>query len=113
MLRKTEDSQSRWKPNVGQIIRGVVFSLNASLFLMPYNALAHHSFTVDVDPDKPGAIEGVISEVWFRNPHVRYYLEVTDKNGLKQKKFYVRSGNSSQELAIDEVSSYIKNRFDN
>ena len=41
------------------------------------------------------------------------FVEVTDKNGLKQKKFYVRSGNSSQELAIDEVSSYIKNRFDN
>ena len=41
------------------------------------------------------------------------FIEVTDQNGLKQKKFYVRSGNSSQELAIDEVSSYIKNRFDN
>ena len=41
------------------------------------------------------------------------FLEVTDKNGIKQKKFYVRSGNSSQELAIDEVSSYIKIRFDN
>ena len=41
------------------------------------------------------------------------FLAVTDKNGLKQKKFYVRSGNSSQELAIDEVASYIKNRFDN
>lgn len=40
------------------------------------------------------------------------FLEVTDKNGQKQKKFYVRSGNSSQELAIDEVSSYSKNRFD-
>ena len=31
------------------------------------------------------------------------FIEVTDQNGLKQKKFYVRSGNSSQELAIDEA----------
>ena len=41
------------------------------------------------------------------------FLEVTDKNGMKQKKFYVRSGNTSQELAIDEVASYVKNRFEN
>ena len=40
------------------------------------------------------------------------FLEVIDKNGQKQKKFYVRSGNSSQELEIDEVASYIKNRFE-
>lgn len=36
----------------------------------------------------------------------------TAKNGQKQKKFYVRSGNSSQELEIDEVASYVKNSFE-
>ena len=41
------------------------------------------------------------------------FLEVTDKNGLKLKKFYVQSGNSPQELAIDEVAYYSKHRFDN
>jgi len=41
------------------------------------------------------------------------FLEVADKDGIKQKKFYVRSGNTSQELAIDEVASYVKNRFEN
>ena len=40
------------------------------------------------------------------------YLEVANRNGQKQKKFYVRSGNSSQELEIDEVASYVKNRFE-
>lgn len=39
------------------------------------------------------------------------FLEVTDKQGLKSKKFFVRSGNSSQELAIDEASKYISSRF--
>ena len=40
------------------------------------------------------------------------YLELNDKNGNLSKKFYVRSGNSSQELDIEESSSsYIKKRF--
>jgi len=40
------------------------------------------------------------------------YLELADTNGQKKKNFYVRSGNSSQELAIDEVASYSRNRFE-
>lgn len=39
------------------------------------------------------------------------FTEVTDKNGVKVKKFYVRSGNSSQEMDISEVSQYINQRF--
>lgn len=39
------------------------------------------------------------------------YTEVSDKNGGKTKKFYVRSGNSSQEMDITEVANYINNRF--
>lgn len=38
------------------------------------------------------------------------YLEVND-NGQKTDKFYVRSGNSSQELGVKEVSEYIHSRF--
>lgn len=40
------------------------------------------------------------------------YTEVTDKTGGKSRKFYVRSGNSSQEIDITEVSQYIKQRFE-
>ena len=40
------------------------------------------------------------------------YTEITDKNGSKNKKFYVRSGNSSQEIDITEVASYISQRFE-
>jgi hypothetical protein len=39
------------------------------------------------------------------------YLETADRNGNPAKKFYVRSGNSSQELDISETASYIKTRF--
>jgi hypothetical protein len=39
------------------------------------------------------------------------YLETTDKSGQKSKKFYIRSGNTSQELGLDEISDYITSRF--
>ena len=39
------------------------------------------------------------------------YLEVRDKNGNKSKKFYVRSGNRTQELEIDQAAEFIKSRF--
>ena len=39
------------------------------------------------------------------------YLESKDKNGQRSKKFYIRSGNTSQELGLDEISDYITSRF--
>lgn len=40
------------------------------------------------------------------------YLTVADKNGNKAEKFYVRSGNSSQEIkSLKEINSYITQRF--
>ena len=38
-------------------------------------------------------------------------LTVKDKNGVGQEKFYVRSGNSSQELSLAEMPSYLAERF--
>ncbi len=38
------------------------------------------------------------------------FLEV-NKNGQKTYKFYVRSGNTSQEMGIQDVSEYIRTRF--
>ena len=40
------------------------------------------------------------------------YLSVPDKSGQKSDKFYVRSGNSSQELGVTEISEYLSKRFD-
>ncbi len=39
------------------------------------------------------------------------YTKVTDKNGQKLDKFYVRSGNSSPEMPLTEITSYINSRF--
>jgi hypothetical protein len=38
-------------------------------------------------------------------------LTVNDKNGVGQEKFYVRSGNSSQELSLAEMPTYLAERF--
>ena len=39
------------------------------------------------------------------------YIDVASKTGIKQRKFFVRSGNSSQDLDIDEAATYIQSRF--
>ena len=39
------------------------------------------------------------------------FTHVQNKHGNKSKKFYIRNGNSSQELDIEEATSFIKKRF--
>lgn len=52
-----------------------------------------------------------ICEVDVRRSNTPLYCEATEKSGMRVKKFYIRSGNSSQELDIQETASYIKFRF--
>ena len=42
---------------------------------------AHHSYAAEFDRNSPATIEGVVTEVWFKNPHVRYYISVVDDDG--------------------------------
>ncbi len=44
-------------------------------------ALAHHSYAAEFDRNAPMTIEGVVTEVWFKSPHVRYYIKVADEDG--------------------------------
>jgi hypothetical protein len=40
------------------------------------------------------------------------YITTTDKHGNKTERFYVRSGNSSQEIkSLKEITEYISKRF--
>lgn len=45
------------------------------------SANAHHSFAAEFLGDQTRTIEGVVTEVWFKNPHVRYYIEITNEEG--------------------------------
>ena len=43
--------------------------------------LAHHSFAAEYDAKKPATITGTVTKAEWTNPHVRFYLDVTDQSG--------------------------------
>ena len=43
-------------------------------------AYAHHSFAAEFLEDQTRTIEGTVTEVWFKNPHVRY-IDITNDDG--------------------------------
>jgi polyisoprenoid-binding protein YceI len=44
-------------------------------------ASAHHAYAADYEVGNEGVIEGTITEVIYKNPHARYYLEVESDDG--------------------------------
>jgi len=44
-------------------------------------ANAHHAFAADYEAGNEGVIEGTITEVIYKNPHARYYIEVANDDG--------------------------------
>jgi len=61
------------------------FSLLAGAFafccLVIQPANSHHSFTAEFVADKTATLNGKITQVWFKNPHVRYLIEVENDAG--------------------------------
>ena len=51
------------------------------VFVLTQSGHAHHSFAAEFTADDPMIIEGVVTEIWFRNPHARYYVDVTTEDG--------------------------------
>ena len=73
---------------------------------------AHHSFLSIYDQNAIATIEGVVTEVWFENPHSRVYVEAINADGSKTvwesetypRNILVRRGWNHDDLKVgDEV----------
>ena len=62
-------------------IRGAALVALAAAAAAATAASAHHAITLNYDPNTSGSIEGVVEEVFWANPHVHYYLTVTETDG--------------------------------
>ena len=47
-------------------------------------AYGHHSFTAEFVADKTATLKGTITQVWFKNPHVRYIMTVENDAGEEE-----------------------------
>jgi hypothetical protein len=52
--------------------------------LLVTSAYSHHSFTAEFVADKTARLKGRITQVWFRNPHVRYLMVVENEDGEEE-----------------------------
>lgn len=52
----------------------------AALSSMPSASDAHHSFRSQYDADQPIALTGVVTKIEWMNPHVYFYVDVTDED---------------------------------
>lgn len=55
--------------------------LTALIVTLAAPAAAHHSFSAVFDADAPVAVTGTIVRVEWMNPHIWFYVEVTEPDG--------------------------------
>ena len=59
----------------------VLWALMACAGTLSSGALAHHAFSTEFDGDTEGTVEGVVTRVWWANPHIRYDVDMTMPDG--------------------------------
>jgi hypothetical protein len=63
----------------------ILTAATAILLVNQHAAFGHHSFAVEFTAEETAVIEGVVAEVWFKNPHVRYYIDVRNSEGETER----------------------------
>ena len=51
------------------------------LLFLAIPLLAHHSFGVEYDANRPITLTGVVTKIEWTNPHTHFYLDVKDDKG--------------------------------
>ena len=74
---------------------------------------AHHSVFAEYDINGSITIEGVVTEVWFKNPHVKFFVEVTNKNGQKVKYTHFKNGQKQYETNYENEKKNGQERRNN
>ena len=52
-----------------------------ALLLAAMPAFAHHSFAAEFDGGKEAVVKGVLTKVLWTNPHVYFFMDVTEPSG--------------------------------
>lgn len=68
-----------------RMTHGLVAGLSALLVTWAPASVAHHSFAAEFVQGSSGEVEGVVTRVWFTNPHVRYRLDVKNDDGATEE----------------------------
>ena len=61
---------------------GATLVAGLGLFCGAAPVVAHHSFAVEYDANKPVEGTGVVAKVEWTNPHMRVYVDVVDEKGV-------------------------------
>lgn len=63
------------------VSRRYLFAGGLAVVLAGQVALAHHSETAEYDSSKPVKVTGILRKVQWSNPHVWFFVDVTDESG--------------------------------
>jgi len=58
-----------------------IFAVISGAFVAVTPLAAHHSFSAEYDSKKQVTLKGTVTKVEWMNPHVYFYLDVTDDSG--------------------------------
>jgi hypothetical protein len=61
--------------------RRTLFALLVGLAFSGLTVLAHHSVAATYDTDKKVTLHGPVTQLDWKNPHVFYFIDVTDTSG--------------------------------
>lgn len=59
----------------------VVLLMSFAILASGLSPAAHHSFAAQYDRDKPITLKGTVTRLEWANPHVYFYMDVTDPGG--------------------------------